>query len=104
MTHLRTHNNEVGVGPQPVQEDFHSREQAFGHQDLQLLLDAPLVPKGAPTGLASLRLRALFRGWEWETENWDEQLADIRQDFGSERRVRPPAWTLLKNSDVRREE
>ena len=54
MMHLRTHNDEVGVGPQPVQEDFHSREQAFSHQDLQLLLDAPLVPKGAPTGLASL--------------------------------------------------
>lgn len=61
--HLRTHDDEVGVGAQPVQEDLHGGKQAFGHQHLQLLLDAALVPTGTPTGLAPLRLGAFFGGW-----------------------------------------
>jgi len=31
---LCTHDDEVRVGPQPVQEDLHGGKQAFGRQDL----------------------------------------------------------------------
>lgn len=52
--HLRTHDDEVRVGPQPVQEDLHSRKEALGHQGLQLLLKATLIATGAAAGLAPL--------------------------------------------------
>lgn len=52
--HLRTHDDEVRVGPQPVQEDLHSRKEALCHQGLQFLLKAALIATGAAAGLAPL--------------------------------------------------
>lgn len=45
-SHLSTHEDEVCVSPQPVQEDLDGEQQPFVAHDLQLLLKGTLVPAG----------------------------------------------------------
>lgn len=47
--HLSTHNDEVCVCPQPVQEHLDSKEQPFIGHNLQLLLKGSLISAGFVT-------------------------------------------------------
>lgn len=48
-SHLSTHDDEVCVCPQPVQEHLDGEKQPLVGHDLQLLLEGSLVPAGFVT-------------------------------------------------------